>query len=400
MVPKVGLEPTLGFPNQILNLTRLPVSPLRHRDYFTLNEAGTPVVRSEFRQIVASWKVMLKSDLHFELPDELIAQFPLAARTDSRLLIIEDGASFRDATFRDFPSLLKTGDLLVLNDTRVIPARLYGRKESGGRIEILIERVLDTQTALVHMRASKSPKAGARLFLDGGHECCVIERRDALFVLRFDPRATVMEVLEAIGHMPLPPYISRADSSSDLERYQTVFSVNPGAVAAPTAGLHFDDGLLDQLEANGIGRVTVTLHVGSGTFLPVRTENLDDHHMHSERCHVTEGAVQRILETRAQGGRIVAVGTTAVRALESAARSGQLEPYDGETDIFIQPGFPFNVVDALLTNFHLPESTLIALVSAFGGYPEVMAAYQHAVREKYRFFSYGDAMFLTRKELL
>ena len=343
---------------------------------------------------------MLKSDLHFELPDELIAQFPLAARTDSRLLIIEDGASFRDARFRDFPSLLKPGDLLVLNDTRVIPARLYGRKESGGRIEILIERVLDTQTALVHMRASKSPKAGARLFLDGGHECCVIERRDALFVLRFNPSATVMEVLEAEGHMPLPPYISRADSSSDLERYQTVFSVNPGAVAAPTAGLHFDDGLLDQLEANGIGRVTVTLHVGSGTFLPVRTENLDDHHMHSERCHVTEGAVQRILETRAQGGRIVAVGTTAVRALESAARSGQLEPYDGETDIFIQPGFTFNVVDALLTNFHLPESTLIALVSAFGGYPEVMAAYQHAVREKYRFFSYGDATFLTRKELV
>ena len=341
---------------------------------------------------------MLKSDLHFELPDELIAQFPLAARTDSRLLIIEDGASFRDATFRDFPSLLKTGDLLVLNDTRVIPARLYGRKESGGRIEILIERVLDTQTALVHMRASKSPKAGARLFLDGGHECCVIERRDALFVLRFAPSATVMEVLEDEGHMPLPPYISRADSSSDLERYQTVFSVNPGAVAAPTAGLHFDDGLLDQLEANGIGRVTVTLHVGSGTFLPVRAENLDDHHMHSERCHVTEGTVQRILETRAQGGRIVAVGTTAVRALESAARSGQLEPYDGETDIFIQPGFSFNVVDALLTNFHLPESTLIALVSAFGGYPEVMAAYQHAVRENYRFFSYGDAMFLTRKE--
>jgi S-adenosylmethionine:tRNA ribosyltransferase-isomerase len=341
---------------------------------------------------------MLKSDLHFELPDELIAQFPLAARTDSRLLVIEDGASFRDTTFRDFPSLLKPGDLLVLNDTRVIPARLYGKKESGGRIEILIERVLDNQMALVHMRASKSPKAGARLFLDGEHECRVIERRDALFVLQFDPRATVMEVLQAVGHMPLPPYISRADNSSDLERYQTVFSVNPGAVAAPTAGLHFDDGLLDKLETNGIGRVTVTLHVGSGTFLPVRTENLDDHQMHSERCHVSQETVKRILETRAQGGRIVAVGTTAVRALESAARSGQLEPYDGETDIFIQPGFSFNVVDALLTNFHLPESTLIALVSAFGGYSEVMAAYQHAVREKYRFFSYGDAMFLTRKE--
>lgn len=341
---------------------------------------------------------MLKSDLHFELPEELIAQFPLSARTDSRLLIVEENALFRDATFRDFPSLLRSGDLLVLNDTRVIPARLYGKKESGGRIEILIERVLDSQTALVHMRASKSPKAGARLFIDGGHECCVIERRDALFVLEFDQRATVMDVLEAVGHIPLPPYISRADTPSDLERYQTVFSLNPGAVAAPTAGLHFDEDLLNRLSLNGIGRVSVTLHVGSGTFLPVRADNLDDHQMHSERCLVSKETVRRILETRAQGGRIVAVGTTAVRALESAARSGQLEPYDGETDIFIQPGFTFNVVDALLTNFHLPESTLIALVSAFGGYSNVMAAYQHAVREKYRFFSYGDAMFLTRRE--
>jgi len=347
---------------------------------------------------VASCWAMLKSDFNFELPPELIAQVPLEHRTDSRLLVVESSQAPKDQSFQDLPSLLRAGDLLVLNDTRVIPARLYGTKATGGRVELLLERVLASHTALVHLRASKSPKPGARLLLDGGYGCEVIERRDALFVLRFDEASPVMSVLEAVGHIPLPPYIDRADTLSDRERYQTVFSANPGAVAAPTAGLHFDQAMLDRLENNGIERVTVTLHVGSGTFLPVRAENLDDHQMHSERCQVSSNAVARIKETKLRGGRVIAIGTTAVRALESAALSGQLEAYEGETDIFIQPGFSFRVVDALLTNFHLPESTLLALVSAFGGYPEVMAAYQHAIREKYRFFSYGDAMFMTRKE--
>ena len=341
---------------------------------------------------------MLKSDFNFELPPELIAQVPLEHRTDSRLLVVESSQAPKDQSFHDLPSLLRAGDLLVLNDTRVIPARLYGTKATGGRVELLLERVLASHTALVHLRASKSPKPGARLLLDGGYGCEVIERRDALFVLRFDEASPVMSVLEAVGHIPLPPYIDRADTLSDRERYQTVFSANPGAVAAPTAGLHFDQAMLDRLENNGIERVTVTLHVGSGTFLPVRAENLDDHQMHSELCQVSSNAVARIKETKLRGGRVIAIGTTAVRALESAALSGQLEAYEGETDIFIQPWFSFRVVDALLTNFHLPESTLLALVSAFGGYPEVMAAYQHAIREKYRFFSYGDAMFMTRKE--
>jgi S-adenosylmethionine:tRNA ribosyltransferase-isomerase len=347
---------------------------------------------------VASCQVMLKSDFNFELPPELIAQAPLENRTDSRLLVLEANNALKDQGFQDLPSLLRAGDLLVLNDTRVIPARLYGAKATGGRIELLLERVLDSHTALVHLRASKSPKPGARLLLDGGYGGEVIERRDALFVLRFDEASPVMSVLEAVGHIPLPPYIGRADTASDRERYQTVFSATPGAVAAPTAGLHFDQEMLDRLEREGIDRVTVTLHVGSGTFLPVRAENLDDHQMHSELCQVSSAAVARIQETKARGGRVIAIGTTAVRALESAALSGQLEAYEGETDIFIQPGFSFRVVDALLTNFHLPESTLLALVSAFGGYSEVMAAYQHAIREKYRFFSYGDAMFLTCKE--
>jgi len=347
---------------------------------------------------VASCQAMLKSDFNFELPPELIAQAPLENRTDSRLLVLEANKALKDQGFQDLPSLLRAGDLLVLNDTRVIPARLYGAKATGGRIELLLERVLDSHTALVHLRASKSPKPGARLLLDGGYGGEVIERRDAFFVLRFDEASPVMSVLEAVGHIPLPPYIGRADTASDRERYQTVFSATPGAVAAPTAGLHFDQEMLDRLEREGIDRVTVTLHVGSGTFLPVRAENLDDHQMHSELCQVSSAAVARIQETKARGGRVIAIGTTAVRALESAALSGQLEAYEGETDIFIQPGFSFRVVDALLTNFHLPESTLLALVSAFGGYSEVMAAYQHAIREKYRFFSYGDAMFLTCKE--
>jgi S-adenosylmethionine:tRNA ribosyltransferase-isomerase len=341
---------------------------------------------------------MLKSDFYFDLPDTLIAQSPLSSRTDSRLLVVEAGQVPRDDVFKSLPSLLNPGDLLVLNDTRVIPARLFGKKETGGRIEILLERILDSKTALVHLRASKSPKPGARLILDGGYSAQVMERRDALFVLGFDTQLSVAAILDEVGHIPLPPYISRADTLADRERYQTVFSASPGAVAAPTAGLHFDEPMLELLKAQGVDRASVTLHVGSGTFLPVRTENLDDHPMHSEWCCVSAETVSRIEETKAKGGRIVAVGTTAVRSLETAARSGRLSAYEGETDIFIQPGYNFRVVDALVTNFHLPESTLLALVSAFGGHPEIMAAYRHAVEYQYRFFSYGDAMFLTRKE--
>jgi S-adenosylmethionine:tRNA ribosyltransferase-isomerase len=341
---------------------------------------------------------MLKRDFYFDLPEALIAQMPLSHRTDSRLLVLHPDGSPQDEGFRTLPSLLRSGDLLVLNNTRVIPARLFGAKATGGRIEILLERIIDPQTALVHLRASKSPKPGAQLLIDGGFSFQVIERRDSFFVLRFDSSSTVMDVLEAVGHIPLPPYIDRADSLSDRERYQTVFSKLPGAVAAPTAGLHFDQALLDELQGQGIERVTVTLHVGSGTFLPVRAENLDDHVMHSEWCEVSPEAVAKIEETKSRGGRVVAVGTTAVRTLETAALGGQLRPFQGETDIFIQPGFGFRVVDALVTNFHLPESTLLALVCAFGGYEKVMAAYRHAVQEKYRFFSYGDAMFLEKRK--
>lgn len=342
---------------------------------------------------------MLKSDFHFDLPETLIAQAPLESRSDSRLLVLEAGLPLRDLQFKNLIEFLNPGDLLVLNDTRVIPARLYGNKVSGGRIEILIERLLDAHSALVHLRASKSPKAGARILLDGGFCCEVIDRRDSFFVVRFDVETPVLQVLEAVGHMPLPPYIDRADTATDRERYQTVFSATPGAVAAPTAGLHFDRNLLEAMQKKGIDQATITLHVGSGTFLPVRVDNLDEHQIHAEICHVSPETVSRIGAVKSRGGRVVAVGTTVVRALETAAGDGTLSPFHGETRIFIQPGYDFQVVDALVTNFHLPESTLLALVSAFGGHRAVMAAYAHAVREKYRFFSYGDAMFLTRQRM-
>ncbi len=339
---------------------------------------------------------MLKSDFHYHLPEALIAQKPLDHRTSSRLLVLLKDQAPLDRQFTDLSTFLTPGDLLVLNDTRVIPARLYGSKETGGRFEILIERVLDESTALVHLRASKSPKAGARLLIDGGYPCTMIERVDALFVLKFEPPHTVMEVLFDVGHIPLPPYISREDMEADKERYQTVFSKTDGAVAAPTAGLHFDPEMLTRLSALGIDHTFVTLHVGSGTFLPVRVENLDDHPMHAERYTVPKETVQKIEATRTRGGRVVAVGTTVTRALESASDQGSLEARVGETRLFIRPGYDFKVVDAMLTNFHLPESTLLTLVCAFSGYERIMAAYRHAVQQQYRFFSYGDAMFLER----
>ncbi len=344
---------------------------------------------------------MRRSDFHFDLPDELIAQYPAAERTASRLLCLDgNSGALADRRFRDLPQLLRAGDLLVFNDTRVIPARLFGHKETGGKVEVLVERVLDEHRVLAHVRASKSPKPGSCLTLEGGVNAEMLGRQGELFELALsgDGEESALDLLEAHGHMPLPPYIERADASDDRERYQTVYADKRGAVAAPTAGLHFDQVMLDTLAAQGIESAFVTLHVGAGTFQPVRVDDIRDHHMHAEYIEVGESVVEAVARTRARGGRVVAVGTTSVRSLESAAHAGggELRPFAGDTDIFITPGYEFRVVDALLTNFHLPESTLLMLVSAFAGYENMMAAYRHAVNERYRFFSYGDAMFLTR----
>ena len=340
---------------------------------------------------------MRVADFDFELPDELIARHPLAERRASRLLVL-DGPSgeLRHRQFPDLLDYLRPGDLMVFNDTRVIPARLFGQKASGGRLEILVERLLDEHRVLAHVRASKSPKPGSLVHIDGGGAAEMLARHDALFELRFDE--PVLALLERVGHMPLPPYIDRPDEDADRERYQTVYSdkAKAGAVAAPTAGLHFDDALLAAIRERGVDTAFVTLHVGAGTFQPVRVERIEDHHMHSEWLQVGQDVVDAVQACKARGGRVVAVGTTSVRSLESAAQGGVLKPFSGDTDIFLYPGRPFHVVDALVTNFHLPESTLLMLVSAFAGYPETMAAYRAAVAEGYRFFSYGDAMFITR----
>jgi S-adenosylmethionine:tRNA ribosyltransferase-isomerase len=338
-----------------------------------------------------------RSDFHYELPPELIAQQPPARRGDSRLLAL-DGGVLRDLYFADLPQLLRPGDLLVFNDTRVIPARLHGRKVSGGRVEVLAERLLDEHRVLAHVRASRAPRPGSGLLLEDAVSATVLARRDDLFELRFDTAEPVLAVLERYGHVPLPLYIDRPDEAGDRERYQTVYARRPGAVAAPTAGLHFTPELLARLEEQGVERAFITLHVGAGTFQPVRVERLDQHRMHAEWVEVDETVCARINATRDRGGQVVAVGTTVVRSLESAAADGTLRPLRGETDIFIRPGYRFRCVDALITNFHLPESTLIMLVAAFAGHATVMAAYRHAVDQRYRFFSYGDAMFLTRAD--
>lgn len=346
---------------------------------------------------------MQVSDFNFVLPDELIARYPMPERTASRLLKLEgDSGQITHGTFMDVLDLLQAGDLLVFNNTRVIPARMFGQKASGGKLEVLVERILDSHSVLAHVRSSKAPKPGALLQFEQGIEATMVARHDALFELQFSGEQHVIAILEAIGHMPLPPYIDRPDEQADKERYQTVYNAKPGAVAAPTAGLHFDAPLLDALRAKGVEFAFVTLHVGAGTFQPVRVDRIEDHHMHKEYVEVPDDVVQQIATTRQRGGRIVAVGTTSVRSLESAARASQqrgrdLEAFYGDTDIFIFPGYQFQVVDALVTNFHLPESTLIMLVSAFAGYSHVMAAYEAAVTERYRFFSYGDAMFVTRQ---
>ncbi|MCR6626765.1 MAG: tRNA preQ1(34) S-adenosylmethionine ribosyltransferase-isomerase QueA [Pseudoxanthomonas sp.] len=338
---------------------------------------------------------MKKSDFHFDLPDALIAQAPLPERSASRLLVVPSGdAPFADRHVRDLPEFLRPGDLLVFNDTRVIPARLFGQKESGGRVEILIERLLPENAARAQVGASKSPKPGSRIQLDAGGEAEVVGRDGEFYQLRFHVPGALESWLQKAGRLPLPPYIQRAPGQDDDERYQTVFARELGAVAAPTAGLHFDDALLSALRDQGVEFGHVTLHVGAGTFQPMRVDDVHEHHMHSEWLNVGAALVEQVRATRARGGRVIAVGTTVVRALESAMRDGDLQPFAGETQIFIFPGYRIRSVDAMVTNFHLPESTLLMLVSAFAGKDRIMAAYAHAVREQYRFFSYGDAMLL------
>lgn len=341
---------------------------------------------------------MRTSDFDFDLPPELIAQFPSGERRGSRLLHLDgrDGA-IADYVFTQLPELLQPGDLLIFNDTRVIKARLYGTKATGGKVEVLVERVLNDHEALAHVRASKTPKPGGRILIADEISMTVIERHDELFLLRIDTNAiSVMELLERYGSLPLPPYIQHAADNTDEERYQTVYARTPGAIAAPTAGLHFDAAMLALLEKLDIRIAYVTLHVGAGTFQPVRTEDVTQHKMHSELYTVPQETVALIHATRKQGGNVTAVGTTVLRALESAAVSGELRAGQGETDIFITPGYRFQVVERLLTNFHLPRSTLLMLVSAFAGVDNVRQAYAHAIAQRYRFFSYGDAMLIER----
>ena len=345
---------------------------------------------------------MKASDFDFELPEELIAQQPLPERRASRLLLLDPLSGARqDAHFAEIGDYLEPGDLLVFNNTRVFPARLFGRKHSGGKVELLVERLLGDRRVLAHLRASKSPKPGTPMTLEGGIECVMSERDGDLFLLDLadDQSGSWLELLQRHGHMPLPPYIQRADDEADRERYQTVFAERTGAVAAPTAGLHFDDELIESLRDQGIDTAFVTLHVGAGTFQPMRVEEVSQHVMHAEQVEVPAEACERINQTRARGGRVVAVGTTVVRSLEAAAQEqeGRLSPWQGDTRLFITPGFGFRVVDALLTNFHLPRSTLLMLVSAFAGRDFILDAYAHAVRQGYRFFSYGDAMFIQNR---
>jgi S-adenosylmethionine:tRNA ribosyltransferase-isomerase len=340
---------------------------------------------------------MRVSDFYYDLPQYLIAQRPTPIRSESRLLVL-DGAGGRveDRRFADLPALLNPGDLLVFNDTRVMRARLLGRRPTGGKVEILIERVMGERRALAHMQPARTQKPGGSISLAEGITANILERRpDDLFLLEFEAPYDLHQIMDRIGHVPLPPYIARSDDTADIDRYQTIYSRQPGAIAAPTAGLHFDDVLLAALDERGVRRTYVTLHVGAGTFQPVRAEQIEEHRMHCEYIEVNDTACRAVEAAHAQGKRVVAVGTTSVRALESAAAGGRLAPVACDTDLFITPGFRFRVADALITNFHLPESTLLMLVCAFAGREHVLNAYQHAVRQRYRFYSYGDAMFVT-----
>lgn len=344
---------------------------------------------------------MRVADFSFQLPETLIAHYPQAERSGCRLLSLDGPTgALAHGTFTDLLDKLNLGDLLVFNNTRVIPARLFGRKASGGKIEVLVERMLDDKRILAHIRASKAPKPGAELLLgdDENVHAIMVARHDALFEVEFNDARSVLDILNSIGHMPLPPYIDRPDEESDRELYQTVYSEKPGAVAAPTAGLHFDEPLLEKLRLKGVEMAFVTLHVGAGTFQPVRVDSIEEHIMHAEYAEVPQPVVDAVLACKARGNKVVAVGTTSVRSLESAAQAAIdniIAPFFGDTRIFIYPGYQYRVIDALVTNFHLPESTLIMLVSAFAGYQNTMRAYHEAVKAEYRFFSYGDAMYIT-----
>ena len=337
---------------------------------------------------------MQTSDFQYDLPEELIAQRPTEERDGSRLLYLSTSGAISDNSFTDLPGYLRSGDLLVFNDTRVIPARFHGQKATGGKVEIMFERIFSDDTFLAQLRVSKSPRPGSLILIKDEPCFEVLEKQGDMFLLKYNGEIEFSDFIGTHGHIPLPPYINRNDEKLDVERYQTIFSKQPGAVAAPTAGLHFTESILKQLDEHGVKHTFLTLHVGAGTFQPVRVHDIQQHKMHSEYMSLTEESVKLINQTKDCGGRIIAVGTTVVRSLETAAQSGKLVPYTGDTDIFIYPGFQFNVVDMLLTNFHLPESTLLMLVSAFAGKEKIMRAYEHAVRERYRFFSYGDAMLI------
>ncbi len=336
---------------------------------------------------------MLLSDFDFILPKELIAQNPPDNRTDSRLLVAQ--SPIIDTHFNQIADFINPGDLLVMNNTRVIPARLFAHKPSGGKVEIMVERLLNDVQVLAMMKASRAPKIGSFIILENNEQAKVIDKKNGFYTLEFATNSLI-NLLEDVGHIPLPPYIERADRQTDLERYQTVFAKYDGAVAAPTAGLHFDDELLESLKSKGVNTAFVTLHVGAGTFQPVKAEKITDHQMHSEYYEISQEVVDLINKTKKDGGRVIAVGTTAVRSVESAAKSGTLKAAQEETDIFIYPGYEFKVIDMMITNFHLPKSSLLMLVSAFIGRERMMDIYQHAIREKYRFFSYGDAMLLEK----
>ena len=342
---------------------------------------------------------MRKEEFTYPLPEELIASYPAVRRGDSRLLCLDgNNGELRDLGFRDLPGLLVPGDLLVFNDTKVLPARMFGEKQTGGRVEIMLERITGDKTFVAQMKFSKSPQVSTVISLQHGTRLRVLGRDSDLFELEIGDDYGVMNMLDIEGHVPLPPYIDRPDEETDRARYQTVYARIPGAVAAPTAGLHFEQKLLQELRDRGIESTFVTLHIGAGTFQPVRTDTVEEHKMHSEYLEVSEETCRKVEQTRASGGRIIAVGTTTVRSLETAAGSGRLLPYSGNTEIFIYPGYNFRVVDVLITNFHLPESTLLMLVCAFAGRENTMRAYQHAIEQRYRFYSYGDAMFITKRE--
>lgn len=341
---------------------------------------------------------MKLSDFGYELPDELIARYPADERSSSRLLLLDrETGDIEHRVFSDLVQLVEPNDLLVFNNSKVMPARLYGSKETGGKVEILVERIVDQHTVLAHVRASKTPKAGSLILLTNAIKISVLGREHDLFKLKFLTEISAVDILERVGHMPLPPYIDRDDESWDRERYQTVYADPKGSVAAPTAGLHFDEKLIRQLGELGVDMAFLTLHVGAGTFQPVRVENIKEHHMHAEWITVSQEVCDKVRVAKERGGRVIAVGTTTVRSLESAALSGELKPFEGDTDIFIYPGFGFKVIDGMITNFHLPESSLLMLVAAFVGREKMMNAYTVAIKEKYRFYSYGDAMMIVGK---